>query len=555
VRASRVPALAVVLVALAGCQRCSKAPEAKRAGVEAVLPRNAVAVVVVPSLRELGARLKLLEQVKVAGFVAGLQGFPSTTAFADALVGQLGVDVRSPEALEKAGLDASRGLGAAVLLTGKSYLVLPVKDPAALRARLEGLSANRLGAGASGEQVVGTVTVNTFSRQQGQPARLGFVVSKGWAFVAVDEAISALPQAATLTPLDTLDADVDLTAALARPAQRDVYAWFPSGSVALGGQPWLNALVTASLSSSALDVRVAGKWKGSPEVLQALASQPAVDLSKALPADAFLSARYTGDAKGLSAVAKDLLGPAISRAFEEGGLDVKREVLEQVQPGTVLSLSLAERPPMDKGMPAFDIRQTNPFAYAHLSGLAPVASGDTVMPTLEKVAALAPRFGAKIEKQQREGRDVFFTTWAQGQGVHFGPKGSAVAFAAPIQRLDAVLAAPVPGAVLNAPVPGAVLAAPVPGAVLAASDAKAAASSGALVVNADLVKLAASVRALPESAWGLGGFALKPTTLRWLDATDDLKAVRLVLSAQDGQVEAQVSLSLALPRAPEAKRP
>jgi hypothetical protein len=306
--------------------------------------------------------------------------------------------------------------------------------------------------------------------------------------------------------------------------------------------------VTVSLSSTALDMRVVGKWKGSPEALQALASQPAVDLTKALPPDAFLTARYTGDAKGLSAVAKDLLGPAISRAFEEGGLDVKREVLEQVQPGTVLSLSLAERPPMDKGMPAFDIRQTNPFAYAHLSGLAPVASAEKVMPTLDKVAALAPRFGAKMEKQQREGRDVFFTTWAQGQGVHFAPKGSAVAFAAPIQRLDAVLMAQVPDAVSAAQVPDAGVSAHVP-------DAKAATSPGALVVSADLGRLAASVRALPESAWGLGGFALKPTTVRWLDATDDLKAVRLVFSAQDGQVEAQVSLTLALPVAPEAKRP
>jgi hypothetical protein len=62
------------------------------------------------------------------------------------------------------------------------------------------------------------------------------------------------------------------------------------------------------------------------------------------------------------------------------------------------------------------------------------------------------------------------------------------------------------------------------------------------------------VRALPESAWGLGGFALKPTTVRWLDATDDLKAITVTAGAKDGQVTAALVLTLGLP-APGAKAP
>jgi hypothetical protein len=522
VTASRLGAL-VALVLVAGCAKCGKKSEPET-GIERVLPRNAVAVVVVPSLERAGAKLTLLEQVKVAGFVAPLQGFASAKAFADALVGQLGVDVRNPAELAKAGLDASRGLGAAVLLTGDVYLVLPVKDASALHARLEGLSYNRLGAGAGSQQKVGLVTVKTFSRQQGQPPRLGYVLADGWAFVATDAAISKLPQAASLTDVDRLSADVQLAKAKENAGAVDVYAWLPSGSVALQATPLLNGFVTATLTPQAFTLDVAGQWKGKPELLAALTPQPAKDFSGVLPADAFLTGRYTGSAAGLGLVSKELVGPFLARAFEQGGFDLRAEVLDQVMPGAVFALSLADRPPMDRGVPTLDLRQTNPFAYAHLSGLAPVKQAETVMPTLSKVAEVAPRFGAKLEKQQREGKDLYFTTWAQGQGVHFAPKGSAVAFASPVQRLDAVLA--------SAAAPGAE-----------------ATAAHALEVKVDLGKLAGSVRALPESAWGLGGFALKPTTVRWLDATDDLKAVTVRAGAKDGVVSGALVLSLGLPAA------
>ena len=66
----------------------------------------------------------------------------------------------------------------------------------------------------------------------------------------------------------------------------------------------------------------------------------------------------------------------------------------------------------------------------------------------------------------------------------------------------------------------------------------------AISVVIDLNKLAGSVRALPESAWGLGGFAIKATTVRWLDATDDLKRVTISVGAKDKVVQAKVMLTL-----------
>lgn len=520
--------LGLVLVTLVGCGRCGKT-RAPANTLERMLPRNAVAVVVLPSLEKSGAKLTLLEQVKVAGFVAPLQGFSNARAFADALVSQLGVDLRSPQDLMKAGLDPARGMAAVALLTSDVYLVLPVRDASALHARLEAISSRRLGAGAGGERTVDSVVIKTFARQQGQPARLGYAIADGWAFVATDSSISALAQAARLADVDRLTADKQLEAALASAGAPDAYAWFPDGSVALQPTPLKTAFVTASLTPTALELGVVGEWKGAPELLAALQPQASPDYSATLPSDAFLVGRYTGDAKGLGVVARQLIGPFLARAFEEGGFDVKTEVLDQLAPGTVFSLSLADRPPMDRGVPALDIRHTNPFAYAHLSGLAPVTSAERIAPTLDKVAAVAPRFGAKLEKQQRDGKDLYFTTWAQGQGVHFAAKVREVLFASPVQRLDALLANP-------------------------AAPKATAPSSHALEMKVDLTKLSASVRALPESAWGLGGFALKPTTVRWLDATDDLKEVKLTAGARDHVVRGSLVLTLGLP-ASGAKQP
>lgn len=522
--------LLLALAALAGCSKCGKRAPDGPGPIEAVLPRGAVAVVVVPSLEGAGQKLTLLERLKVAAFVAPLQGFDSAKAFADEVVRQVGIDVRSAEAMEKSGLDPARALGAAVLLTGDAYLVLPVKDASALHARLEGISVNRFGAGAGASQQQGAVTVKTFAMQQGKPPRLGYALANGWAFVGRDEMIAKLGQAASLTETDRLSSDAQLSAARAGAPAHDAFVWLGSGSPLLHQTPLLNAFATVALSPTGVELAVTGDWKDKPELLAALQGQAAVDLTPSLPQDAFVVGQYTGDAKGLGPIVGQLVGPHLARAFAEGGFDLKQEVLAVVKPGTAFALSLADRPPMDKGVPSFDLRQTNPFAYAHLSGLTPVASPEVVMPVLEKLAGVAPRFGAKLEKQQREGRDLYFTTWSQGQGVHFAPRGAQVAFASPVQRLDALLATATP-----------------PGPERAGEEA--------LRVTVDLTKLANSVRALPESAWGLGGFALKPTTVRWLDATDDLTRVTFSAGAKGKQVTARLALTLSLAAAPGAKVP
>ena len=130
-----------------------------------------------------------------------------------------------------------------------------------------------------------------------------------------------------------------------------------------------------------------------------------------------------------------------------------------------------------------------------------------------------------MSKVDRNGTPMFFTTYAAGEGVHFAPRGDLVFFGSPVQRIDQLEAVD-PKVSEEALVPS-----------LLANDAV------AMVI--DLNRLATSVRELPSSAWGLGGFAIKATTVRWLDATDDLRAVTASVGVKDQALQLNVALVLA----------
>lgn len=121
---------------------------------------------------------------------------------------------------------------------------------------------------------------------------------------------------------------------------------------------------------------------------------------------------------------------------------------------------------------------------------------------------------------------VYVTTYSQGEGVHFAAKGGQVVFGSPLPRVAALVAADGSG----------------PGPVLGLKEAL---EATPISVVADLKALADAVRALPPSAWGIGGFAIKATTVRWLDNSDDLKAVTVNVGVKGGAVQASVRLVLA----------
>lgn len=536
---SRLASVVVFAAFVAGCSKCGSSASST-VPVERVLPRSALGLVVVPSIDTLGQKLKLLEGLKVASFLAPTQGFANSKAFADALVNELGIDVRSHEALENAGIDGARPLGAAVLVSGQAYLAVPVKDAAKFDTFFATLAKKRLGAPVVTDDASAGAKVKRYSASVGASVRAGYVLTQQFALVATKEGVNKLADLAALSQADSLSADAGLTKQLARvAANRDVFVYLPAGSQLLARTPIASFVGALGLEAGALRLTADGVWKGDPSQLAMFAPAPsAVDLTGYLPADAFVVGRYQGDPMALASSTGSLLGPHLNRAFSEAGFDVKSEVLARLQPGMTASLSLADRPPLGQGLPTIDPRKTNPFAFAHLAGAAQTKPGEDAVAVLKKLADLAPKFGAEMKFAERDGIPAFLTTYSQGEGVHLAvkPQQGLVFFASPLPRLEALVKSD--GKRANQ-----------------GPRAEALEKGDAADVVLDLRRLSQSVRALPESAWGIGGFAMKATTVRWLDATDDLLSIAAGVGSKESAIQAHLTLFLATAATEPAKAP
>ncbi|HZA49772.1 MAG TPA: hypothetical protein VE549_03465 [Myxococcaceae bacterium] len=521
---------AVLLVAAAaGCGWCDRGVRKGGAtDVRRFLPKNAELAVVVPELGVVGDRIQQLQRLKLASFVAQLQGFAGADAFADALVRQLGVDVRSREALRNAGLAPDRALGVAVLGEGAAFAVVPVSDPKAFRETLGRIARDRLGAPAAAETAVGEGRTGvTFSRASG-PAELGYVLVDGFALVAAGAQVAKLGERAALPEDQSLAKDAQLESSLGRlPKERDAVVHVPSGRVQGSVPPLVGGTAVVRLEPSALRAWVDVPWPDSEATLNAFEKKQADDLSARLPRDAFFIARFNGDPTQLQALWAQLGGAQLQHAFQEAKIDVQQDVLANFHSGMVASLSVSPSIPLGSGMPELDVRRTNPFRYVHFVAVARGKDRARIAALLARLPEVAPRFGARVEPMTRGGQTLFITRYAQGEGVHFAQaQDDRVILASPLARLER--------AVLN----------PGDGGAPILSDAEISRGLGEHALSAvlDLDQLRASVKALPQDAWGIGGFAIKASAVRWLEATDDLRAITAGLSRREKALQAEIAL-------------
>jgi hypothetical protein len=528
------PWFLLVLLVFAGCSRCGDTQGTqgvKTTNPARFLPRSAQAALVVPDLGALGERLARFQKLKLANFVAQLQNAETAESYVSSIMRQVGVDLRSRQAMEAAGIDPARGAGAALLGGNQAFSVLGVKDEKTLRDTFSKLARDRLGASQGDEQKVPGGTLVTFSRPGAQQPALGLLFTEGYALLGAGTMVSQLSGYATLPADKSLAEEPLLNTSLKRlPAERDFYAFLPGGiGFLVPAGTTQSVTVTGSLGERAVTLRTDMPWPDTQASLAALVPQQATDLLGYLPEDSFLVARYRGDPSQLGGVWPYLVGPYVTRAVQESGFDLKGEVLDRLKPGLVAGVSLAPTAQLGGGVPSLDLRRTNPFRFVHLVAVGEGKDAAGLSSTLEKVPPIAQRFGAEVKPTDVDGQRIYLTSYRQGEGAHFASVGDKVVLAAPRSRLDAALAR-LGGSAGNNPVAGDLRGAlqdPVLGAVL------------------DLRRLADAVKALPSEAWGIGGFAIKATTVRWLDATDDLRAVTLGLSEKEKALQAELTLWLA----------
>ncbi|AEI69072.1 hypothetical protein [Corallococcus macrosporus] len=533
-----LPSLLLVL-AVAGCSRCGKdadtAAPASTAGVARYLPRDAQAAVVINDLGALGEKLARFQKLKAASFAAQLQNFSTAEGYVSAVMRQIGVDLRSRQALETAGIAPELGAGAAFLGGNRAISVVGVKDAGKLEETFGNFARSRLGASDKKQASVEGGDLVTFSRPGSATPALGILFVKGTRFAL----LGAGPTAATLGTLATqpeersLAKEPVMAASLQRlPAQRDFHVWLPGGAGLVPPGTVQGVTLTGRIDDRAVTLNADAPW---PDTQASLAALDAVapaggNLEASLPADSFLVARFRGDASHLDGVWPYLAGGYLTRAVQNSGLNVKTELLDNLKPGAVLGVSLSPTVNLGAGMPVLDLRRTNPFRFVHLVALSDAEDATKLQSTLEQLPRISENFGAKVEAAELGGQRVYLTSYRAGEGAHFalGPHGRLVV-ASPKARLESTLAS---------------LAKP-SGEGPVAADLKDAGKDAAFSAVLDLRRLSDAVKNLPSEAWGIGGFAIKATTVRWLEAVDDLRAVTLAVSRKDKALHAELSLRLA----------
>lgn len=524
----KTPFVWLCVVFLAGCSRCGGgAGGGKAVELARLLPKNAEAVILVPDVAKLGERLTSLEKLKIANFAAQMQGLPSAKELTNAVTQQIGVDIRSKEALEDAGFDPSRGMAFVLLPQDQGYSVIATRDAEKLRAMVEKLSRDRLGVTSVDTQKQEGAELTRFASARGPVAAMW--VKDGWAVIAAQPLADRIGALAQVQPGASLADEPNFAKGLARlPSDRHLVAYLPQASGMAQRAMLHSAALSVRLGDDALSFIADVPWPDTRASLASLEKREGTPPYAALPKDAFAVAQYSGDFSALDGIWPWLVGSRRTQVLEAAGFDVKNEVLGNLQPGGVLSLSLSPIVNLAAGLP-MDPRRANPFRTLHLVAAALVKDAAKAQATLEKVPRVAPQLGATVTAEDRGGQKVYATEYSQGEGLHFALTGNTLVSGAPMPRLlDAVAAVKQGGG--EPPIEDPALRNVLGGEVFT------------FVV--DLRKLAEQVKALPSSAWGVGGFAIKATTVRWLEATSDLHAITGSVHPKEGALQTELHLRI-----------
>ena len=529
------PLIALLLVAssLSACSRCgaSKPEEAGPATALARVPADAAGALWIPDLGLFGERVAQLQRLELLDFAAPMLRQPSGTALVDALVRQLGVDPRTREGLKAAGLDPSGDAAFATPVPGELLSVLPVSDAKVLEENVRRLAQRLLAARTVTEVQVGTHRLLRFSRREDSPPVLGYAVVGDFALLLTE---GLLPDPERLERLLSVN-DQGMAANAVFSASRkrlegSPLAWgFLAGGRGHLPQGTVEGVGAAfELSLSGLSVRLDAPWPDNRTLLPALTvKQQSGEALGWLASDSFAVMRHAGEPAALGGLWTWLVGQRTTRAATDAGIDVEKDILANLEPGIVAGLSLSPSARITS-MSARQARRSNPFDWTELSLVATTRDAKKAEATLQALPGLAPRLGAKLTPQTREGVPVWLASWSAGEGTHLALVENRVAMASPEAELVELIRR------LKQK----------PGAAPIAKDLAPLLTGHGISVVVDLHRLADSVRALPADAWGMGGFALKPTTVRWLDALKELRALSLTVDTKEQALQAELRLHL-----------
>jgi hypothetical protein len=522
-------ALVVALVVVRGRQ--SKGGPAAGFDPTECLSARARATLAIPDLGRVGERLAFLPGLRLAQLGATLSGLASAEGLADAFARELGFDPRQRESLSAAGIDPSRPLYAQDPLDGRPIALVPFLDGPKLEALAARHAENRLGAPRRTERRQGTVRVVVFAPEGQDAPALALALKDGYAVLSAGDGCErAVVAALERKREDSIAADPRFAAMVRDFAGSDAFAIFGNEAPGLS-RAGFSYGAGAGLYVSAAEIRVLVHLPladGQAKELALLSEPGGKDLVPSLDPDAFAVLRVGGDPSGIGPIVDLLLPSILAQALRQGGLELSRDVFGALEPGVAASVALAKSAQMTT-LPSLDPRVTNPFSFLYLAAIGKVKGPERAKETMEKIAALAPRFGSKVNVREQNGVKLYDTHYHLGEGAGFALAGNRVVVAGGASRMDGLLSR---------------LDKPEPPLRVRDAGARKAIDEWGFAVAVDLSRLVTSIRELPDSAYGVGGFAIKAAIGRWLDALDEITSIRLAgrTVAKSLQLEAAVSL-------------
>lgn len=523
-------AVALTAAMIVGCQGGRRGPPPER-----FVPADATAAVIVGetgrAARELAALHETISGFPGAGGIAGARG---------ALAAQLGFDPLDPDALADAGVDARRGAAIATLVrrvgaetASPRLVVLPARDVAKLEGLLARLARDRLGATERSAEVRGGVAVTVLRTPGSRAPALAYAIAEATALVCTGPAGPALvAEAAALRP------EASLSAAhawgVARRALGDDLAasvFVPPGSPLLGGAwPLADGVaVGVNAARGRLLARTAMLLGAREPSFRALAAGGAAKaLVERLDPQAPLAARWDGDLDALGQKLVPML-PARERArLAARGVDPARDLFGVLAPGAAVALSLA--PGLELAGLSGETFRDDPlrvFAFEAILPVREAAAAAAASDALERGRARAkPQARPRVHRLRTGSGEIAWIVDDAAKRI--------VAAGGPPGRLDALLAR-LQGDTEGFDPP------------TRAAEAALSGGLGGAVVNAP--RLVASVRALPDAAFGTGptGFVVRSVVDRIVDPAARLAAVSLRADLAEGalvvalEVEAQAA--------------
>jgi hypothetical protein len=158
---------------------------------------------------------------------------------------------------------------------------------------------------------------------------------------------------------------------------------------------------------------------------------------------------------------------------------------------------------------------------------------------LQKIAAIAPQFGARLEEHDSEGAKIFTTRYRLGEGASVALKDGFVLAAGGAGQMELALSR---------------VGAPEKGLQISEPSARKELEAGGSLIFVDVAKLVHAIRELPDSAYGIGGFAVKAAALRWLDAIEEITSLRLASHLAGQSLHAHLALTLKPSAPPPAEK-